>query len=150
MVISADQIRQLIPHRHPFNMLDQVVVISENQGEGHACWPENHIIFKGHFPEYPIVPGVLFIEAAAQTSAVLYKSTESNNSPDSIEVLAGVNQFRVYKPLYPDQKLIIDTRLKRVMQTAGTAKVRGTLDGELVFSATLLLSLQKVGQLENV
>ena len=149
MVISADQNRQLIPHRHPFNMLDQVVVFSENHGEGHAYWPENHIIFKGHFPEYSIVPGVLFIEAAAQTAAVLYKSTVSKKSPDSIEVLAGANQFRVYKPLYPDQKLVIDTRLKRVMQTAGTAKVRGTLDGELVFSATLLLSLQNSGRSEN-
>jgi 3-hydroxyacyl-[acyl-carrier-protein] dehydratase len=112
-VIERSEIEMLIPHRPPFLWIDRV----EELEPGVRCVAVKFVdpaspIFSGHFPGKPILPGVLLIEAVAQTAGVMLGSAagEANKSLGEIALLAAVNRFKFLKPVMPGQELRVETR----------------------------------------
>ncbi|MGP8271295.1 MAG: 3-hydroxyacyl-ACP dehydratase FabZ [Terracidiphilus sp.] len=108
-MIERDEIESMIPHRPPFLWIDQVEVLEP----GERCVAVKYVdpkdpIFSGHFPAKPILPGVLIIEAVAQTAGVMMGSSAPQGA-SSVALLAAVNRFKFLKPVTPGQQLRIET-----------------------------------------
>jgi beta-hydroxyacyl-ACP dehydratase FabZ len=140
-VIEQSEIESMIPHRPPFLWIDRVEVLEP----GSRCVAVKFIdpedpIFAGHFPTRPILPGVLIIEAVAQTAGVMLGSPASLTTA-GVALLAAVNRFKFLKPVTPGQRLHIETvkltSAGRMALIGGTARV----DGEIVASGELSVVL---------
>jgi 3-hydroxyacyl-[acyl-carrier-protein] dehydratase len=127
--IERNEIETLIPHRPPFLWIDRV----EELEPGVRCVAVKFIdpaipIFAGHFPAKPILPGVLLIEAVAQTAGVMLGSAASqgsDKSPGAVALLAAVNRFKFLKPVTPGQELRIET--KKLTEAGQMAYIGGTV-----------------------
>jgi len=140
-VIGRSEIETMIPHRAPFLWIDRV----EELEPGVRCVavkfvdPENPI-FAGHFPAKPILPGVLLIEAVAQTAGVMLGSAAPQADAGAragVALLGAVNRFKFLKPVTPGQELRIET--KKMTEAGRMAYIGGTVwvDGEMVASGEL-------------
>jgi 3-hydroxyacyl-[acyl-carrier-protein] dehydratase len=128
----------MIPHRAPFLWIDRV----EELEPGVRCVAVKFVdpadpIFVGHFPAKPIVPGVLLIEAVAQTAGVMLGSTEPQLAGAGLALLAAVNRFKFLKTVIPGQTLRVETI--KLTQVGQMACIGGTVwvDGEIVASGEL-------------
>jgi 3-hydroxyacyl-[acyl-carrier-protein] dehydratase len=137
-VIERSEIETMIPHRPPFLWIDRV----EELEPGVRCVAVKFVdpadpVFAGHFPAKPILPGVLLIEAVAQTAGVMLGSAASEPSGEGVALLAAVNRFKFLKPVSPGQELRIET--KKVTEFGQLACISGTVlvDGEIVASGEL-------------
>jgi 3-hydroxyacyl-[acyl-carrier-protein] dehydratase len=139
-VIERSEIEAMIPHRPPFLWIDRV----EELEPGVRCValkfvdPED-AIFAGHFPARPILPGVLLIEAVAQTAGVMLGSVAraATGAQAGVALLAAVNRFKFLKPVAPGQELRIET--KKLTEAGRMAYISGTVwvEGEMVASGEL-------------
>ena len=136
--IGRSEIETIIPHRPPFLWIDRV----EELEPGVRCVAVKVVdpadpIFAGHFPAKPILPGVLLIEAVAQTAGVMLGSAGSQTSGAGVVLLAAVNRFKFLKPVTPGQELRIET--KKLTEAGRMAYIGGTVwvDGEMVASGEL-------------
>ncbi|MFZ0772751.1 MAG: 3-hydroxyacyl-ACP dehydratase FabZ [Candidatus Sulfotelmatobacter sp.] len=139
--MERSEIERLIPHRPPFLWIDRV----EELEPGVRCVAVRFVdpadpIFAGHFPAKPILPGVLLIEAMAQTAGVMMGSDASQGAARSgagVALLAAVNHFKFLKPVTPGQELRIET--KKLTDAGKMAYIGGTVwvDGEMVASGEL-------------
>ena len=127
-VIERNEIETLIPHRPPFLWIDRV----EELEPGVRCVAVKFVdpatpIFAGHFPAKPILPGVLLIEAVAQTAGVMLGSAArgTDKSPGGVALLAAVNRFKFLKPVTPGQELRIET--KKLTEAGQMAYIGGTV-----------------------
>lgn len=140
-MIERSQIETMIPHRPPFLWIDRV----EELEPGVRCVALKFVdpanpIFAGHFPAKPILPGVLLIEAVAQTAGVMLGSAAPHgpgSSGGQLALLAAVNRFKFLKPVTPGQELRIETR--KLTDAGPMAYISGTVwvDGEIVASGEL-------------
>jgi 3-hydroxyacyl-[acyl-carrier-protein] dehydratase len=140
-IMERSEIETLIPHRPPFLWIDRV----EELEPGVRCVAVKFVdpatpIFSGHFPAKPILPGVLLIEAVAQTAGVMLGSAApqgSEKSPGDVALLAAVNCFKFLKAVTPGQDLRIET--KKLTEAGQLACVGGTVwvDDEMVASGEL-------------
>lgn len=140
-VIERNEIETLIPHRPPFLWIDRV----EELEPGVRCVAAKFVdpaspILAGHFPSKPILPGVLLIEAVAQTAGVMLGSAvppDGDNSLGGIALLAAVNRFKFLKPVIPGQELRIET--KKLTEAGKMAYIAGTVwvGGEMVATGEL-------------
>ena len=102
MILSLEKIKKLIPHRDPFLFLDSVEIIQPGlYGIGYKKFSKNEDFFKGHFPNMPIVPGVVLIEALAQTSGVIVSNEFNTKSNQSVLFMA-ISKAKFRKPVYPE------------------------------------------------
>jgi 3-hydroxyacyl-[acyl-carrier-protein] dehydratase len=136
-VIERNEIETMIPHRPPFLWIDRV----EELEPGVRCVAVKFVdpadpIFAGHFPAQPILPGVLLIEAVAQTAGVMLGSAAPQGAPE-LALLAAVNRFKFFKPVTPGRELRIET--KKLTDAGKMAYITGTVhvDGEMVASGEL-------------
>ena len=141
---SADilQIMQALPHRYPFLMIDRVVeVISNVSCVGIKNVSINEAFFQGHFPRQPVLPGVLVIEAMAQTAAVLVVYTLGPESEGKLVYFMSVDDARFRRPVMPGDQLRIHVTKERnrgnVWKFRGEAKVEGVLVAEATFAAMI-------------
>lgn len=139
-MIERSEIETMIPHRPPFLWIDRVVELEP----GVRCVAVKFIdpkdpIFAGHFPAKPILPGVLLIEAVAQTAGVMMGSAATQDAAGTAQLalLAAVNRFKFLKPVTPGQQLRIETR--KLTDAGPMAYISGTVwvDGEIVASGEL-------------
>jgi 3-hydroxyacyl-[acyl-carrier-protein] dehydratase len=139
-VMERSEIEAMIPHRAPFLWIDRV----EELEPGERCVAVKWVdaadpIFAGHFPAKAIVPGVLLIEAVAQTAGVMMGSAGSSEAEAGagIALLAAVNQFKFLKPVTPGQELRIET--KKLTEVGKLVCIGGAVwvDGEMVASGEL-------------
>ena len=140
-VIEQSEIETLIPHRPPFLWIDRV----EELEPGVRCVAVKFVdpanpIFAGHFPAKPILPGVLLIEAVAQTAGVMLGSAtpqEASRSGRGVALLAAVNRFKFLKPVTQGQNLRVET--KKLTEAGAMAYIGGTVwvDGEMVANGEL-------------
>jgi 3-hydroxyacyl-[acyl-carrier-protein] dehydratase len=138
--IDIQRIMELIPHRHPFLMIDKVIdVVANVQATGIKNVSINEHYFQGHFPSRPVMPGVLIIEAMAQTAAVLVVHTLGPESEGKLVYFMSVDNCRFRRPVYPGDQLIIDVTKQRnrgpVWKFEGVAKVGDKVVAEAVFAA---------------
>ena len=112
MILDKDQIKKYIPHREPFLFVDEVVeLIPEESITANVTFHEASFFFEGHFPDNPVVPGVIIVEAMAQAGGVLiYKSFESKLL-GLTPALVGINNVKFKAPTFPGDKLRIETIL---------------------------------------
>ena len=138
--LSSEQILGLLPHRYPFALVDKVI---EHVPGQKAVAVKNVTInepqFQGHFPERPLMPGVLIVEAMAQVGGIIV--TQMPDLPKGLFVFAGINNVKFRKPVVPGDQLVITCELlsikrKRFGKVNGEAHVDGNLvcSGELMFS----------------
>jgi 3-hydroxyacyl-[acyl-carrier-protein] dehydratase len=141
--IDIQRIMQMIPHRHPFLMIDKVVDIVANEcATGIKLVSINENYFQGHFPARPVMPGVLIIEAMAQTAAVLVVQTLGPESEGKLVYFMSVDNARFRRPVFPGDRLDVHVVKQRnrgnVWKFEGRAKVGVNLVAEAVFAAMIL------------
>ena len=141
--IDVQRIMEMIPHRYPFLMIDKVIdVVANEQATGIKNVSINEPYFQGHFPTRPVMPGVLIIEAMAQTAAVLVVHTLGPASEGKLVYFMSVNNARFRRPVVPGDCLHVRVTKQRhranVWKFEGRAEVRGQLMAEAVFAAMIL------------
>ena len=141
--IDIERIKELIPHRYPFLMIDRIRDIhygSSAVGIKNVSVNEPH--FQGHFPTQPVMPGVLIIEAMAQTAGCLVVATLGRESEGKLVYFMTVENARFRRPVVPGDQLEIPVEVQRhrgpVWKFSGKAHVDGTLVAEAVYSAMIM------------
>jgi 3-hydroxyacyl-[acyl-carrier-protein] dehydratase len=141
--IDVNRIKEMIPHRYPFLMIDKIRSIEfDKRAIGIKSVTANEPHFEGHFPNRPVMPGVLIIEAMAQTAGCLVVATLGEESEGKLVYFMTVDNARFRKPVVPGDQLEIDVQKQRnrgpVWKFSGKAYVAGTLVAESVFSAMIV------------
>ena len=141
--ISIERIMEMIPHRYPFLMIDKIIDMELDKyavGVKNVTINEQHFI--GHFPEKPVMPGVLIIEAMAQTSAVLVVQTLGQNAEGKLVYFMSIEEAKFRKPVGPGDSLHIrvdkQQARRNVWKFACTATVDGAKVAEAVISAMIV------------
>lgn len=142
-VINVNRIMEMIPHRYPFLMIDRVKdLIPDVQAVGIKNVTASEPHFQGHFPDHPVMPGVLIVEAMAQTAAVLVVETLGAEAEGKLVYFMTVDNARFRKPVTPGDVLEITvTKLRsrgNVYKFEGKARADGALMAEAVFSAMIM------------
>lgn len=141
--LDINRIKEKIPHRYPFLMIDKVIgLVADTRAVGVKNVSINEAFFQGHFPSQPIMPGVLIIEAMAQTSAVLVMETIGKNAEGTLVYFMSVDQARFRKPVTPGDTLHVCVEKIRqrgsVWKFKGEAKVDGILMAEAIITAMIV------------
>ncbi|WP_269623519.1 3-hydroxyacyl-ACP dehydratase FabZ [Prochlorococcus marinus] len=131
----------LLPHRYPFALVDRVVQYEPGKSAtGIKNITINEPQFQGHFPERPLMPGVLIVEAMAQVGGLIV--TQMPDLPKGLFVFAGIDGVRFRRPVVPGDQLIINCQLLSIKrQRFGKVKGEAKVDGKLVCSGELMFSL---------
>ena len=132
-ILDINEIRSILPHRYPFLLVDKIVELTDQGIVGIKNVTSNEPFFQGHFPDFPVMPGVLIVEAMAQTAGVLVlKSIRDRHK--KLVLLVAVENARFRKPVVPGDTLRMEmTVIKRkstVAKMAGVAKVDGVVVAE--------------------
>ena len=133
-------IMEIIPHRHPFLLIDKV----EDYEPGQYCIAYKNItydesFFRGHFPEYPITPGVLMVEALAQAGAVAILSQEEFKG--KIAVFAGIDNCKFKRQILPGDTVRLETKITQVRGPMGVGEAVATVDGQVAVQCTLKFAI---------
>lgn len=144
MQLSNEEIKKIIPHRYPFLLVDKITDIDhENQTvTGIKCVSANEMQFLGHFPQQSVMPGVLIVEAMAQTGAVLLLMDKQNEG--KLPLFAGINKMRFSKPVVPGDVLEMQVHFKRKLGGICFADCQAMVDGQVVAKGEILCGLQEV------
>ena len=140
--IEINEIMAMIPHRYPFLFIDKVTeIVPDCTAIGIKNVSMNEPFFQGHFPGHPIMPGVLIIEAMAQTSAILVIETTGKRN-GAVVYFMTIEQARFRQPVFPGDQLKLHVEKKRsrgnVWKFSGRATVEGKLMAEAVYSAMIV------------
>ena len=136
----VEDIRKVLPHRYPFLLIDRVTELEPGKrAVGYKMVSVNEPHFTGHFPDYPLMPGVLMVEAMAQLGgvAVLALSEMEGKLP----MFAGIDSCRFRGQVRPGDKLLLDVTIDRLRGSMGRGHGVATVDGEKVCEATILFAL---------
>jgi len=138
--VEVEQIQELLPHRYPFLLVDRVIELEP--GERVVAIKNvsiNEPYFQGHFPNHPVMPGVLVIEAMAQAAGTLIRLS-SKNDPDSkpLFYLVKIDKARFSAKVVPGDQLRLEVRLKRLLRGMGLFEARALVDGNEVASCELM------------
>ena len=141
MKLNIEDIKKLIPHREPFIFIEEVRVIERGKiGESFRIFEETEYFFEGHFPNNPIVPGVVIVEAMAQTAGVVVSENLISNDDKSV-LFMSINKAKFRKPVLPNYKIKFYVELinniKNVYKFMGRAFHKGDLVAESEFSAMI-------------
>jgi 3-hydroxyacyl-[acyl-carrier-protein] dehydratase len=147
-VLDATQIQEIIPHRYPFLLVDRIVEIEWGQravGIKNVTMNEHH--FQGHFPDYPVMPGVLIVEALAQVGAVALLGTEEHKG--KLAFFAGINKVRFKRQVKPGDTLRLEIELGKIRRSIGTGTGTATVDGEIAAQGELMFAVVDAEQLKQ-
>ncbi|WP_417223630.1 3-hydroxyacyl-ACP dehydratase FabZ [Amphritea sp.] len=146
MMMDVKEIRKYLPHRYPFLLVDRVVELVP--GESIVAYKNvtvNENFFNGHFPDHPVMPGVLIIEAMAQAAGILgFKTMEKTPEDGSIYYFVGSDKVRFKRPVVPGDRLQLEAKIISEKRGIWKFDVRATVDGEIASSATILCADRKV------
>ncbi|WP_449538430.1 3-hydroxyacyl-ACP dehydratase FabZ [Ferdinandcohnia sp. Marseille-Q9671] len=139
-MLDINEIKEIIPHRYPFLLVDRVLEIEEGKRVvGIKNVTANEEFFNGHFPEYPVMPGVLIVEALAQVGAVAMLKKEENKG--RLAFFAGIDNCRFKKQVKPGDQLRLEVEITRLRGSLGKGKGVATVDGELVCETEIMFAL---------
>ncbi|MGB5474227.1 MAG: 3-hydroxyacyl-ACP dehydratase FabZ [Gammaproteobacteria bacterium] len=144
--MDINDILQHLPHRYPFLLIDRVTEF--NAGEslvGYKNVTFNEPFFQGHFPQRPIMPGVLILEAMAQATGLLaFKTVERGARRESLYYLVGMDKARFKRPVEPGDKLVLRARLLRSRRGIWVFDCDASVDGKVVASAEIMCTEQDI------
>jgi len=146
-ILDINEIRGILPHRYPFLLVDRVVELEAERIVGIKNVTSNEPFFQGHFPDFPVMPGVLIIEAMAQTAGILVLKSIPDRD-QKLVLLVSVDGARFRRPVVPGDVLRMEmTLLKR---KASVAKMSGkaTVDGVVVAEAEVMCKLADKNETE--
>ena len=131
MMMDINEIREILPHRYPFLLVDRVTEVVEGKSiKGYKNVTINDQFFQGHFPEKPIMPGVLILEALAQLGAVSILSM--NEFKGKIPMFAGADKVKWRKPVVPGDRLDLSCEIIKLRGPIGIGKAVATVEGKKV------------------
>jgi len=140
-MLNSQQIKEIIPHRYPFLLVDRVEEMeAEKRVVGIKNVSANEPFFAGHFPEYPVMPGVLILEALAQVGAIAVLDMEQNKG--KIGFLAGVDKCRFKKEVKPGDQLRLEVEIIRMRGSVGKGKGTATVNGEVACEAEITFAIK--------
>jgi len=139
-VLDINEIRGILPHRYPFLMVDRIVELEDDRVVGIKNVTVNEPFFTGHFPDFPVMPGVLIIEAMAQAAGVLVLKSIPDRE-NKLVLLVAVENARFRKPVVPGDSLRME--MKVIKRKASVAKMAGvaTVDGAIVAEVEVMCKL---------
>ena len=139
-MMDSSEIRKYLPHRYPFLLVDRVVEI--NLGKSIVAYKNlsvNEPFFNGHFPDQPVFPGVLLVEAMAQAAGILgFKSMDKTPADGSIYYFVGADNLRFKRPCVPGDRVMLRASIVSDRRGIWKFNVSSDVDGELAASATIL------------
>ncbi|WP_363318120.1 3-hydroxyacyl-ACP dehydratase FabZ [uncultured Zoogloea sp.] len=144
-MIDINEIKKYIPHRYPFLLVDRITELEIGKRVvGLKNVTVNEPFFPGHFPHNPVMPGVLIIEAMAQTAAVLAFKTEGTvPDDDSTVYFASVDNVRFKRPVVPGDQLVMEAEIVRKMRNIWKFKAVARVDGELATEAEFMCAIKR-------
>lgn len=135
-MLDIKQIQEIIPHRHPFLLVDYIEDYKPGEyAVGYKCVTYREDFFRGHFPDQPVMPGVLTVEALAQVGAVAILSQEEFKGKTAF--FGGINKCKFKRMVVPGDKLKLELSIISKKGPVGIGKAVATVDGELVCQAEL-------------
>jgi 3-hydroxyacyl-[acyl-carrier-protein] dehydratase len=144
--MDIHEILNYLPHRYPFLLVDRVISLEE--GKEIVAVKNvtiNEPFFPGHFSYYPVMPGVLVVEAMAQAAAVLsFKTMGSKPSDDSVYFFAGIDNVRFKRPVSPGDQLILKVKIDRIMRGIWKYHGQALVDDVVVAEADLICTLKMI------
>lgn len=140
--IGIERIMELIPHRYPMLLIDQLTEINSGvSAVGIKCVTINEPFFQGHFPDKPVMPGVLIVEAMAQAAATLVMLSMADQAQEKLAYFMSIDGAKFRKPVIPGDRLELHINKERsrgpVWRFTGTAIVNGTQVAEATFTAMI-------------
>ena len=136
--LDIERVMQMIPHRYPFLMIDRVVdIVAGASAVGVKTVSANEPYFQGHFPQRPVMPGVLIIEAMAQTAAVLVVQTLGPDAEGKLVYFMSVDNARFRKPVFPGDTLYVHVHKRKQRGNVWKFDCAAKVDGKLVAEATI-------------
>ena len=139
--MNSEEIKAIIPHRYPFLLVDKILEIDEGKRVvGLKNVSINEPFFQGHFPDYPVMPGVLIVEAMAQVGAIAVLNMEGNKG--KIGFLAGIDKCRFKRQVVPGDQLLLEVEITRMKGPIGKGKGRATVNGELACEAEITFAIK--------
>ncbi|GGI16728.1 3-hydroxyacyl-ACP dehydratase FabZ [Bacillus sp. JJ664] len=140
-MLDIQAIKEIIPHRYPFLLVDRIVELEEGKRAiGLKNVTANEEFFNGHFPEFPVMPGVLIVEALAQVGAVAALSLEQNKG--RLALFAGIDNCRFKKQVVPGDTLRLEVELVKMRGPIGKGKGVATVDGQVACEVELTFALK--------
>lgn len=134
--LDVKQIEEIIPHRHPFLLVDYIEDYEPGEfAVGYKCVTFREDFFRGHFPQEPVMPGVLMVEALAQVGAVAILSLEDMKGKTAY--FGGINKCKFRRKVAPGDKLRIETKIIRRKGPVGIGSAVASVDGEVAVEAEL-------------
>lgn len=146
IIMQSDEIKRYLPHRYPFLLVDRVIELTPGVHiKAIKNVSINEPFFQGHFPHYAVMPGVLIIEALAQTAALLsLKSTDQKSDEKSVVYLAGIDGARFKRPVVPGDTLTMTAKI--LLEKRGLVKfaVQAFVEGKIACEAELLCTMRTI------
>lgn len=145
-MMDVKEIREYLPHRYPFLLVDRVLELVP--GESVVAIKNvsvNEPFFNGHFPEHPVMPGVLLVEAMAQAAGILgFKTMDKRPQDGSIYYFVGADDLRFKRPVVPGDQVKLEAKVLSERRGIWKFAVQASVDGQLACSATILCADRKV------
>ncbi|MFI2810565.1 MULTISPECIES: 3-hydroxyacyl-ACP dehydratase FabZ [Microbulbifer] len=145
-MMDVREIRQYLPHRYPFLLVDRVVELEEGKYiKGYKNISVNEEVFNGHFPEAPIFPGVMIVEAMAQVSGILGFKTLGQKPEDGfLYLFAGIDNVRFKRQVVPGDQLQLESEVVSERRGIWKFACKSSVDGELAASANVLCAVKQI------
>jgi 3-hydroxyacyl-[acyl-carrier-protein] dehydratase len=139
-ILDINEIRAILPHRYPFLLVDRIVEMEPERIVGIKNVTSNEPFFQGHFPEFPVMPGVLIVEAMAQAGGVLVLKTIAERERKLV-LLVAIENARFRRPVVPGDTLRMEVKV--IKRKASVAKMAGvaTVDGKVVAEVEVMCKL---------
>jgi len=139
-MMDINEIKQLLPHRYPFLLVDRVLELEPGQRiVAIKNVTANEDFFNGHFPQKPVMPGVLIIESMAQAAGIAMLAQEQHKG--KIPYFTGIDNARFRKPVVPGDQLRIEVEVLKIRGSVGRVFAKATVDGQIVSEAELMFAL---------
>ena len=146
-MMDIKEIREYLPHRYPFLLVDRVTELDiENETiRAYRNVSVNEPFFNGHFPQHPIMPGVLIIEAMAQAAGILaFKMLNAKPSDGTLYYFVGSDKLRFRQPVLPGDKLVLEANFLSSKRQIWKFECKATVDGKAVCSAEIICAERKL------
>ncbi|GEK59303.1 3-hydroxyacyl-[acyl-carrier-protein] dehydratase FabZ [Marinococcus halophilus] len=140
-MLSIEQIKEIIPHRYPFLLVDKIIEVEPGErAVGIKNVSANEEFFNGHFPDYPVMPGVLIIEAIAQAGGVALMQQEDMKG--KLALFAGIDECRFKGQVKPGDQLRLEMEVTKQRRSIVKGKGTASVDGKVVAEADLMFAIQ--------
>lgn len=138
-MMTINEIKEIIPHRYPFLLLDKVEKITETNVVAYKNVTINEPFFQGHYPNYPVMPGVLIVEALAQAGAVAILSRDEFKGKTPL--FAGIDKLRFKKQVIPGDTLRLEVEIIKIKGPVGKGKAVATVDGKVACAGEITFAI---------